>query len=120
MPSTAIDSLLALLGRSNTLQPQNQNQVRMSDVDLARIQGAALEQGDRGKADRVTDIREMRNQVEQQEAAQAVDARLRAELLNRGQQPEPRRRASLLQRLAQPRNRLEADLIPGRDATPLR
>lgn len=106
MPSNAIDSLLALMGRSRNPQLPPVN--RMSDVDLTRIQGAALTGGDRGKADRVSEIRALRAQElanqESQDHNEAIDARLQAQLLGRG---KGKQRAALMQRLAAPRNALE-------------
>lgn len=58
MPGTAIDSLLALMGRSRN--PQLPPTGRLSDVDLTRIQGAALADGDRAKADRVSEVNALR------------------------------------------------------------
>jgi len=106
MPNNAIDSLLALMGRSRN--PQLGPTGRLSDVDLSRIQGAALQSGDRAKADRVSEINRMRAaelaQQQSQDYNQGIDARLEAELLNRGKKKQ---NAALLQRLAAPRNALE-------------
>ena len=57
-----IDQLLGLIGRAREPNIPTEIPGRLSDADLSRIQFAALQAGDRAKAERVAEVNRRRKQ----------------------------------------------------------